>query len=661
MTALWKPTPESIARSQMERFRRFVCQREPAVLPDYRALYRWSIETRDKFWSALWDFAGIVGDRGNVVARDLDKMPGTRWFPDARINFAENLLRRLDTRPAILYRDERGRSDAITHAALATKVDRVAASLVERGLVAGDRVAAVLPNRIDTVIAMLACAKLGAVWSSCSPDFGASAIVDRFGQIEPTILFGCDGYAYGGRWFDCLPRLAEVKARLPTVKTTILVQVRDEAVPVLPDRGANDALAGAVSFNELLRSSVRATPFARLPFDAPLYVMFSSGTTGAPKCIVHGIGGTLLQHQKEHLLHCDVHGGERLLFFTTTGWMMWNWLVSALASGATVCLYDGSTFHPDMGALLRYVEEEAIHHLGVSPGYLSTMAKHGYDAGAHHDLGSLRSILSTGSPLAAETHRWAYDRVAPVRISSITGGTDIMGCFALGVPTLPVWAGEIQAPGLGMAIDFFDDTGLPLARGHAHSPVESKKGELVCTRSFPSMPIGFWNDPSNARYHAAYFERYPGVWHHGDFGEFTATGGVIIHGRSDAVLNRGGVRIGTAEIYREVEGMPGVLECVAVAQRWENDVRLVLFVVLKPGQVFDEELVREIRQRIREGASPRHVPDLVVPVADIPKTRSGKLVEIAVRNVIEGEPVGNVGALANPESLQLFKDLPELE
>src|SRR5262245_49635552 len=492
----------------MERFRRYVCRREPAVLPDYRALYRWSVDARERFWSALWDFAGIIGDRGGVTARHAEHMPGTEWFPGARVNFAENLLRRLDTMPAIISRDERGRSDAITHAALAAKVDRVAAQLARDGLRAGERVAAVLPNRIETVIAMLATAKLGAVWSSCSPDFGSGAIVDRFGQIAPTVLFGCDGYSYNGRWFDTRARLAEVRERIPSIRSTYLLNVGDE-VAIRPTAPLDDA----VPFADLIRSTAPSVAFTRVPFASPLFVMYSSGTTGAPKCIVHGVGGTLLQHQKEHLLHCDVQSGERLFFYTTTGWMMWNWLVSGLAAGATICLYDGAPFHPEPGVLVRYVEEEDVQHFGVSPGYLSALAKTGYEPLRQHDLGRVRSILSTGSPLAPETHRWAFEHLAPVRLSSITGGTDIMGCFALGVPTLPVFAGEIQAPGLGMAIAFFDDDGAALSRG---------KGELVCTRSFPSMPIGFLNDPDGTRYRSAYFERFPDVWHHGDYGELTA-------------------------------------------------------------------------------------------------------------------------------------------
>jgi acetoacetyl-CoA synthetase len=632
---LWSPSAAQRSDSALDLFRRK--QRKP----DYQSLHRWSVESRDEFWAALWDFAGIVGDRGAGVGKDLDRMPGSRWFPDARLNFAENLLRRRDAVPALIYRDEQGARATLSFDQLADRVASVAAHLRDAGLQCGDRVAAIVPNRIETVIAMLATTALGGIWSSCSPDFGAAAIFDRFDQIGPKVLFGCEGYRHGGKWFDCTMRLADVATRLPSLRKTIVI--RTAATP------ANlDAVPHVCTFETLLEHPAPHYDFVRLPFDAPLYIMFSSGTTGAPKCIVHGIGGTLLQHQKEHLLHCDLRAGERLLFFTTCGWMMWNWLISGLAAGATVCLYDGSPFFPDHGVLFRFVDVEAVNHLGISPGFLSTLAKAHYSPRRHHELGSIRSILSTGSPLPAESFVWTYDNLAKVRLSSITGGTDIMGCFALGNPILPVYAGEIQSAALGMALAFFDDAGKTLPAG---------KGELVCTRSFPSMPIGFWNDPDDTRYRAAYFERFPGAWHHGDYGEFTANGGVIIHGRSDAILNRGGVRIGTAEIYRQVETIDEVLECIAVGREDGADLRILLFVRLKPGIELDATLEQRIKQSIRAGTSPRHVPDLIVPVPDIPRTRSGKLVELAVRDVINGREVKNVGALANPEALDHFRNL----
>ena len=635
MSPLWSPNAAEIADSRIDQFRRQTGH------ADYASLHRWSVQSPDMFWSALWDFAEIAGDRGDIVVEDLDRMPGARWFPNARINFAENLLRRRDDHVAVIYRDESGQRDSVTFSDLRERVACVAAHLTDLGLGVGDRVAGIVPNRIETTVAMLATTSLGGVWSSCSPDFGTAAIVDRFGQVEPKVLIGCDGYSYGGKWFDCCARLNDVAQRLPSVRTTLMIRTRRDS----------DHLAFSASirdFATLLEHPAPNYAFTRLPFSAPLYVMFSSGTTGVPKCIVHSIGGTLLQNRKEHLLHCDLRAEQRLFFFTTCGWMMWNWLVAALATGTTVCLYDGSPFHPDLGALLRYAEDERVDHLGISPGFLSNLAKNHYVPKDHHRLERLKSILSTGSPLPAESFQWAYDNLAKVRLSSITGGTDIMGCFAAGNPLLPVYIGEIQSPALGMALAFYDDDGAPLAQG---------KGELVCTRAFPSMPIGFLNDPDGARYRAAYFERFPGVWHHGDYGEFTQHGGVVIHGRSDAVLNRGGVRIGTAEIYRQVETIDDVLECIAIGRDVGADLEILLFVRLKPGIAFDTTLERRIRQTIRTGTSPRHVPDAIIAVPDIPRTRSGKLVELAVRDIVNGRVVKNVGALANPEALDYFRKL----
>ncbi len=634
MTKLWSPSAAEVAATQLDGFRRRTGH------ADYASLHAWSIRSPDQFWRALWDTAEIVGDPGGVVVEHLDRMPGAQWFPHARLNYAENLLRRRDDAVALIYRDETGHRESLTFAELSSRVASVAAHLHDLGIGSGDRVAAIVPNRIETVVAMLATTALGAVWSSCSADFGASAIVDRFGQVEPKLLIGCDGYHYAGKWFDCTARLAEVTARLPSVRNTVVIRTNPHSRATLP--------TGSRAFETLLAHSTPLREFVRLPFSAPLYIMFSSGTTGVPKCIVHGIGGTLLQHRKEQLLHCDLTADQRLLFFTTCGWMMWNWLVSGLASGATVCLYDGSPFHPDLGVLLRYADEERVDHFGISPGFLSNLAKNHYVPRERHRLDGLKSILSTGSPLPAESFQWAYDNLAKVRLSSITGGTDIMGCFALGNPTLPVYSGEIQSAGLGMAVAFFDDDGAPMPRG---------KGELVCTRSFPSMPIGFLNDPDGARYRAAYFERFPGVWHHGDYGEFTEHDGVVIHGRSDAVLNRGGVRIGTAEIYRQLETIDEVLECIAIGRDVGADIEVILFVRLKAGVAFDAALEQRIRQTIRTGTSPRHVPDAVIAVPDIPRTRSGKLVELAVRDVVNGREVKNVGALANPEALDHFRRL----
>ncbi len=607
----------------------------------YDELHRLSIEDREGFWRAAWQFCGVIGTPGNAPCEDLDAMPGTRWFPDAQLCFAENLLSRRDEQIAIIYRDENDARASITFAQLNDEVAALANYLRSIGVRACDRVAAILPNRIESIVCMLATASLGAVFSSCSPDFGTSAIVDRFGQISPRVLIGCNAYRYNGKRFACTTRVRDVANVIASVETVILVRTDDE-----PDEGTVEH--PHLDYADCIAGAGAPLTFNRRRFDAPLFIMFSSGTTGVPKCIVHGQGGTLLKHRIEHTLHCDLRAGERLLFFTTCGWMMWNWLVSALANGTTVCLYEGAPFYPDAGALWRYIEEERINHVGISPGLISALAKSDYGPAARHDLGSITSMLATGSPLPASSHRWAYDHIAKVRLSSITGGTDIIGCFALGNPCAPVYAGEIQCQGLGMDVAFVDDDGKPLSRG---------KGELVCRRSFVSMPVGFWNDPDDSRYRAAYFERFEGMWHHGDFGEFTAHGGIVIHGRSDAVLNRGGVRVGTAEIYRVIERIVDVLESIAVARQKDDDIQLLLFVRMKEGVLLTDELIGRIRSEIRSGASPRHVPDRIIAVADIPRTRSGKLTEIAVRDVLHGRAVANVGALANPEALDLFRNL----
>ena len=637
---LWVPNESAVSRSRLAEFQRELAAEFGVAIADYATMHRLSVYYRAEFWSRVWDFAHVIGGKGDTILVNPNAMPGARWFPQARLNFAENLLRGPDEKIALIYRDERGRRAELTMGALRGQVFSLAQHLRRSGLGPGDRVAAMAPNCIETVVAMLAATSLGAVWSSCSPDFGTDAVVDRFGQIDPVILIACDGYSYNGRWYDTRDKVKAVRQRLPGLAEVILIQLGEDA-----------SSSDATLFSELTAGAARPQ-FEPRAFSDPLYIMFSSGTTGVPKCIVHSVGGTLLQHLKEHQLHCDFGVGDRVLYFTTCGWMMWNWLVSALASEATVCLYDGSPFYPDPEVILRYLDEEELTAFGTSPGYLSALAKEGIAPMEHFELQALNQVLSTGSPLAPELYEWFYTHFKPqARLSSITGGTDIMGCFALGVPTLPVYCGEIQGPALGMAVEFWDENGLPLETG---------KGELVCTRAFPSMPSGFWNDPDGAKYHDAYFDVYPNVWHHGDFGEFTEHAGLIIHGRSDAVLNRGGVRIGTAEIYRQVEKLDAVLESLAVAQQWENDIRIVLFVKLREGTDLDDALRDEIRSTIRSNTSPRHVPDLVIQAPDLPHTRSGKLVELAVRNVIHGEAVSNVGALVNPEALAHFEDLPEL-
>jgi acetoacetyl-CoA synthetase len=649
---LWTPSEQAVAAANLTRFMRDAGARHARAFDDYAALYDWSIAHPDDFWSAVWDFCGVIGEKGETpYLIDRDRMPGARWFPAARLNYAENLLRRRDDGIALVFRGEDQVAGAVTWAELHHEVSRVAQALAACGVQPGDRVAAYIPNLPGAVIAMLATTSLGAVWSSCSPDFGVQGVLDRFGQIAPRVLFTADGYFYGGKTIDLLPRLPEIVAGLPSLERVVVIPYTRPA----PD------LAGvplAVDVHDFMAPwTARPIDFVRLTFDHPLYILYSSGTTGVPKCIVHGAGGTLLQHLKEHVLHTDLKADERLFYYTTCGWMMWNWLVSGLAAGATLILYDGSPFAGDGGTILfDYAQDERMNVFGTSAKYIDAAAKLGLAPARTHDLPALRAILSTGSPLAPESFDYVYrDVKRDVLLASISGGTDIVSCFVLGNPLLPVWRGELQCRGLGMSVAVFDDDGRS---------VRGKKGELVCTAPFPSMPVCFWNDADGARYRAAYFERYPGVWCHGDYVELTARGGLVIHGRSDAVLNPGGVRIGTAEIYRQVEQLPEVVESLAVGQDWppgsRGDVRVVLFVRLRDGVVLDEVLADRIRRQIRDNTTPRHVPARIVQVPDIPRTKSGKIVELAVRNVVHGEPVKNVEALANPAALVHFRDRAEL-
>jgi acetoacetyl-CoA synthetase len=639
----------------------------PAADSPYAAWHAWSCTHPEQFWAAVWRFTGIVAeeragrDPWDAVVEGFERMAppdpelGPRWFRGARLNFAENLLRRRGGSAAIVSRDERGARRELSHDALAAEVARVAASLRASGLRAGDRVAGFLPNIPEAAIAMLAAASCGAVWSSCSPDFGAAGVLDRFGQIEPRVLFVADGYRYAGQDIDSLERVREIVRAMPSVERVVVVPYLRAAL------GGDDlaGIRGAESWESFAaRGEGVPLRFDRLPFDHPLYVMYSSGTTGLPKCLVHGAGGTLLQHLKEHQLHTAIAPGDRVFYFTTCGWMMWNWLVSALASGATLVLYDGSPMPPSApDALWTMAAEERVNVFGTSAKYLALSEKHALKPAATHDLHALRTILSTGSPLAAHSYDYVDRDVKPgVHLASISGGTDIISCFALGNPLLPVHRGEIQCRGLGMAVEVFDANGQPL-RG--------TPGELVCTRPFPSMPVGFWNDRDQAKYRAAYFDFHPGVWRHGDWAEITAHDGVVIFGRSDATLNPGGVRIGTAEIYRQVEQLDEVLESVVVGQQVRSatgdDERVVLFVRLRPGLTLDDALREHMRRRIRVNCSPHHVPRVILQVADIPRTISGKITEIAVRDVIHGRAVKNTDALANPASLELFRHLPELD
>ena len=657
---LW--APDSGRDVPMRRFMRTASERAGTALEDYRALHAWSVNEPAAFWDLVWDEAGVIGEKGGAVLEGSAMAPDAddpaRFFPRARLSFAENLLAPgADGDDALVFRSEDKARARVTRGELRAMVARLQRAMRAAGVGTGDRVAAMLPNAPETVALMLAANALGAVWSSCSPDFGPRGVLDRFGQIGPKLFFACEGYWYAGKWQDIGGKLAEIVPQLGC--PLVVVPYPDDARP----EGASDAGSIAARLDGRTLAAFAAagerggeqgdTPtFERLPFDHPLYILFSSGTTGVPKCIVHGQGGTLLQHLKEHRLHAGVEPGDRVFFFTTCGWMMWNWLVSGLAAGATLMLYDGSPFHPAPEVLFDYAAEERWHFFGTSAKFIDAARKAGLTPRETHDLGALRGMGSTGSPLAPEGFRWVYEAIKPdLHLASMSGGTDIVSCFVLGVPTEPVRVGEIQGPGLGMAVDVWDET---------RRPVVGEKGELVCTKPFPSQPIGFWNDADGARYRAAYFDTFPGVWAHGDFAEWTPSGGMVIHGRSDATLNPQGVRIGTAEIYAQVETMPEIAEALAIGQDWEGDVRVVLFVRLAPDATLDEALEKAIKARIRSGASPRHVPARIVAVADIPRTKSGKIVELAVREVVHGRPVKNVEALANPEALRLFEGLDAL-
>ncbi|HSD31113.1 MAG TPA: acetoacetate--CoA ligase [Gemmatimonadales bacterium] len=661
---LWRPGPERIARANLTSFSRSLRNEGVAgtdEIVDYATLYAWSVEQRESFWPAVWRFCDIRADKRpdggfwETVGRGLDRMAppdpesGPCWFPGARLNFAENLLRWDDARPAVIALAEGRERRELSHAELRAQTARVAAALAGHGIRAGDRVAAYVPNIPEAVTGMLAAASLGAIWSTCSPDFGVAGVVDRFGQIAPRVLFTVDGYRYAGQRIELLPRAAQVLAQIPSIERVVVIPYLDPH----PDlRG----IPRAVGWDEWAGNTTATLRFVRLPFDHPLYILYSSGTTGLPKCMVHGAGGTLLQHQKEHVLHCDLGRDDRLCYYTTTGWMMWNWQASALATGAAILLYDGAPLAPTPDVLWQLVERERVTVFGTSAKYLALAEKGGLEPARTHDLSALRTVLSTGSPLAGHSYDYVYDRIkGDLHLSNISGGTELISCFALGVPTEPVWRGELQARGLGMAVKIFGDDGRPVRDG---------PGELVCTRPFPSMPVAFWQDPDGARYRAAYFGQFPNVWRHGDWAELTPHGGLIIFGRSDATLNPGGIRIGTAELYRQVEQLPEVIESLAIAQEVGSggggDVRIVLFVRLRDGLRLDDELRDRIRRRLRSYASPHHVPRKIIQVADLPRTISGKISELAVRAVVHGQPVKNVEALANPEALELFRDLPEL-
>lgn len=646
---LWQPTAQQISATQLSEFCNVLNARHGKTLRGYRDLHRLSIEEDEMFWTEFWDYAGIkCATRGERVLINGNKMPGAQFFPDARLNFAENLLARDDDSDALVFWGEDKERRRMSWRELRALVSSLQQALVAAGVGLGDRVAAMMPNMPEAIAAMLATSSLGAVFSSCSPDFGERGVLDRFGQIEPKVLFACDGYWYGGKRIEVAEKVTEIAKGLPTLHQIVIVPYAGLG------NGLAEKLPKAIALPELIaKFPAKTVTFTQVPFAHPLFILFSSGTTGIPKCIVHATGGILLQLVKEHRLHCDIRPGERVFYFTTCGWMMWNWLVAALASQATLLLYDGSPLLTNE-ILFDLAVKERMNVFGTSAKYIDGVRKTGWEPKTTHDLSSVRLLTSTGSPLAPESFDFVYQSIkSDVHLASMSGGTDICSCFVAGDPTGAVWKGEIQAATLGMAVEVWDDDGKPVGAG--------QKGELVCVKPFPSMPVMFWADPQGAKYHSAYFERFDNIWCHGDFAEWTEHGGIIIHGRSDATLNPGGVRIGTAEIYAQVERIPDIIEALAIGQDWDNDVRVVLFVRLAAGVSLDVGLVNRIKQQVRTGASPRHVPAKIIAVDDIPRTKSGKITELAVRDVVHGRSVKNQEALANPEALALFQNLADLQ
>ena len=643
---LWTPDKLQLDQAQMTLFRRHINNTYELKLETYAELYQWSIAHARDFWSEMWRFGEIVSHEDYTeVVDDLSKMPGARWFKGARLNYAENLLRFRDDHIAIHFRGEDQVQRELTYSELYGQVARAAESMKNAGVESGDRIAGFIPNLPEAIIAMLAASSLGAIWSSSSPDFGIKGVLDRFSQIKPKIIFAADGYFYGGKRFDSLEKLRNILVELPSVEKVVIIEYTSK--PEL------SSIPNSVYWSDFIENDATEVTFNPLPFDHPLYIMYSSGTTGLPKSIVHSAGGTLIQHLKELRLHCDLKRGDNIFYFTTCGWMMWNWLVSSLAVGATITLYDGNPFYPNPESLWKMAEDLDVSIFGTSAKYLDALEAAGSKPGALYKLGSLRAVLSTGSPLSEESFDYVYrDIKADVLLASISGGTDIVSCFALGNPTLPVYRGELQCRGLGMKVEALDESG---------QAVLNESGELVCSQAFPSMPIYFWNDEGGQKYHQAYFDQYPNIWRHGDYIEINDHGGVRIYGRSDATLNPGGVRIGTAEIYSVVENLPEIADSLVVGQAWQDDERVILFIKLQPGIRLDSNLMAKIKSIIRQNCSPRHVPAIILETQDIPYTINGKKVEIAVKKIIQGKDVQNRSALANPESLELYRDLDRLK
>jgi len=643
---LWKPSQDRIDTSGVEAFRKRINEKYGTNLASYPELYDWSVGSIPEFWKEIWDFVGILSSKPfDRVVDDVSKMPGARWFEGARLNFAENLLRCRDDSPAIIFRGELGERRQISFRELYQSVAKLSGALRACGVKSGDRIAGMMPNIPETVIAMLAATSIGAAWSSCSPDFGVQGVLDRFGQIRPKILFATDGYYFKGKKQETISRVSSIVSQIPGIEKVVLVNFTGES--------DISKIKNGVDFNEFLEGSKSLEiEFEQLPFDHPLYIMYSSGTTGLPKCLVQG-PGVLLNHLKELKLHTDLKKGEKIFYYTTCGWMMWNWLVSALAAEACIVLFDGNPFYPDSGALWKIAQEEKIQVFGTSARYIAACEADGLRPKEKFDLSSVRAILSTGSPLSLESFEYIYrDVKSDVQLASISGGTDLNGCFALGVPVLPVYKGELQCRGLGMKVEIFDDKGRPL---------QKEKGELVCTAAFPSMPLYFWNDPEGKKYHDAYFDTFPGIWRHGDFAEITEHGGLIVYGRSDATLNPGGVRIGTADLYRQVEAFSEIADSVVIGQDYRDDIRIILFVKMKEGHILTDALKSSIKEKIRANVSPRHMPALIISVPDIPYTLNMKKVELAVKKTVQNEPVLNKDALINPQSLDYFRDLAELK